>query len=72
MVKPNVKRVKISSDEFVISIQYRTVGQRDIWDGYEHVDKRKWGSQQMAITHAEGSSAQLKLMSLQSLNLRKN
>jgi len=40
-------------------------GSRDIWDGYEYVDKRKWGSQRKAITHAEGSSAQLKLMRLQ-------
>lgn len=46
--------------------------QEDIWVGYEYVDKRKWGSQRMAITYSEGSSAQLKLMSLQPYNLHES
>lgn len=65
----NKSRSKIASNEFdlliCVSHLQKTTGQRDIWDGYEYVDKRKWGSQRMAITHAEGGSAQLKLMSLQ-------
>lgn len=41
-----------------------TTGWKDIWDSYEYVDKEMGVTAKWQITYADGSSAQLKLMSL--------